>query len=172
MQVPKSRTQRVLTVLVLLAIIAVVYWEQSVPVPAPRPARIPPTAAPAEIPRSDSEAEREATVAESRLEQAIREHDSDVQVEGAGVVARVLPDDRKGSRHQRFILRLASGNTLLVAHNIDLASRIPNLKVGDHVEFFGEFEWNEEGGVIHWTHHDPAGRHPDGWLKHRGKIYE
>src|ERR1043165_4764873 len=56
---------------------------------------------------------------------------SDVQVEGEGTVIRVLPDDVDGSRHQRFIVQLASGQTLLITHNIDLAPRIAGLKVGD-----------------------------------------
>ncbi len=97
---------------------------------------------------------------------------SDVQVKGIGRVSRVLPDDNKGSRHQKFILRLASGQTILIAHNIDLASRIPNIRRGDTVEFYGEYEWNEKGGVVHWTHHDPRGRHIGGWLKHNGRTYE
>ncbi|GGB89258.1 hypothetical protein GCM10011352_14050 [Marinobacterium zhoushanense] len=97
---------------------------------------------------------------------------SDIQVSGAGVVIRILPDDNDGSRHQRFILRLASGQTLLIAHNIDLAPRIDALREGDRVEFYGEYEWNAKGGVVHWTHHDPAGRHLSGWLKHDGEIYQ
>ncbi|MCP5142180.1 MAG: DUF3465 domain-containing protein [Chromatiales bacterium] len=97
---------------------------------------------------------------------------SDLQVEGSGTVSRVLSDDNTGSRHQRFILRMPSGLSVLVAHNIDLADRIPSLQVGDVVDFFGEYEWNEKGGVIHWTHHDPAGRHADGWLRHAGRTYE
>lgn len=106
------------------------------------------------------------------LAEAYASRRSDLQVRGSGEVQRVLSDDTHGSRHQRFILELSSGQTLLVAHNIDLAPRIPQLAVGDIVEFFGEYEWNDKGGVIHWTHHDPDGRHVGGWLQHRGRRYE
>ena len=97
---------------------------------------------------------------------------SDVQVNGVGTVTRILSDDNEGSRHQRFILDVGSGQTVLIAHNIDLAPRIDDLAKGDRVEFYGEYEWNERGGVVHWTHHDPAGRHVGGWLKHGGRTYE
>jgi hypothetical protein len=85
---------------------------------------------------------------------------------------RILPDDNDGSRHQRFILELDSGQALLIAHNIDLAPRINDLDKGDTVAFYGEYEWNSKGGVIHWTHNDPNYRHIDGWLKHRGRTYQ
>lgn len=110
--------------------------------------------------------------ADDLLARAYEEQRSDLQVQGRGVVAHVLPDDTQGSRHQRFILRLASGQTVLVAHNIDLAPRIDSLREGDPVEFYGEYEWNAKGGVLHWTHHDPGGRHEGGWLKHEGITYE
>ncbi|ENM5875840.1 DUF3465 domain-containing protein [Vibrio mimicus] len=106
------------------------------------------------------------------LQQAYQSQQSDLQVQGFGQVAKVLPGDHDGSRHQKFILKLNSGQTLLVAHNIDLAPRIPNLKVGDSVEFYGEYEWNKKGGVLHWTHKDPQNRHAHGWLKHNGQVYE
>ncbi|MEE1673256.1 DUF3465 domain-containing protein [Agarivorans aestuarii] len=109
---------------------------------------------------------------EQQIASAYKNKVSDLQVNSAGYVIRVLSDDEDGSRHQRFILKLANGQTLLVAHNIDLAPRLKNLRVGDKVEFYGEYEWNSKGGVIHWTHHDPAGRHVDGWLKHRGVQYD
>ena len=102
---------------------------------------------------------------------AYRAQRSDVQLSGSGIVKKVLRDDLDGSRHQRFLLRLSNNQTLLVAHNIDLAPRIPDLQAGDRVAFYGEYEWNNQGGVIHWTHHDPAGRHVDGWLKHEGRTY-
>lgn len=109
---------------------------------------------------------------EQVLRQAFEARRGDIQIEGRGVVVKTLPDDEKGSRHQRFILKLSSGQTLLVAHNIDLADKIKGLKKGDKVAFYGEYEWSEQGGVIHWTHHDPAGRHEDGWLKHGGQVYQ
>ncbi len=103
---------------------------------------------------------------------AFKAQRSGVQVTGEGTVTKVLSDDNDGSRHQRFILRLASGQTLLVAHNIDLAPRVVPLNPGDSVQFNGEYEWNSEGGVIHWTHRDPAGQHQAGWLKHDGRTYQ
>ena len=106
------------------------------------------------------------------LQQAFDNRQSDLQVRGEGVVVKVLPDDLKGSQHQRFLLRLGSGQTLLFAHNIDLAPRIPRLNEGDSVAFYGEYEWNARGGVIHWTHHDPGGRHAGGWLRHDGTTYD
>ena len=94
------------------------------------------------------------------------------QARGSGTVSRILSDDNDGSRHQRFIVRLSSGRTLLVAHNIDLAPRVRSLQVGDTVEFYGEYETNDRGGVIHWTHHDPRGSHVGGWIEHKGRRYE
>ena len=88
-----------------------------------------------------------------------------------GRVIRVLPDDTTGIRHQRFILELGSGRKILIAHNIDIAPRIPGLRVGDTIGFNGIFKYNEKGGLVHWTHHDPSGRHPGGWLKRGAKIY-
>ena len=100
------------------------------------------------------------------------QQDAGRQVQGEGVVTRILADDNDGSRHQRFILSLSSGQTILIAHNIDLAQRISAIEVGDTVEFNGEYELNDLGGVVHWTHHDPAGRHVAGWLKHGGRTFQ
>jgi hypothetical protein len=100
------------------------------------------------------------------------EAQSNVQVYGTGTVISILSDDLNGSRHQRFIIELKSKQTLLISHNIDLAPRINGLSLNDQIEFFGEYEWNDKGGVIHWTHHDPAEIHKDGWLFHNNVIYQ
>ena len=110
--------------------------------------------------------------ANPQIEQAYHDKQSNIQVQGVGKVSRVLPDDNNGTRHQKSLLKLPSKLTLLIAHNIDLAKKIDNLKEGDEVEFYGEYEWNNKGGVVHWTHHDPSKKHKDGWLKHKNVIYK
>ena len=109
---------------------------------------------------------------DSAIGRAFKNRTSNVQVQGEGEVTRMLADDLTGGRHQRFIVRLASGQTLLIAHNIDIAPRVAGLRKGDSVSFYGEYVWNEKGGTVHWTHHDPKGRHVAGWLKHEGQTYQ
>ena len=93
-------------------------------------------------------------------------------VTAEGSVDRVLSDDTQGSRHQRFLLRLASGQTLLVAHNIDLAKRVEGLEIGARLKLRGEYEWNEKGGVVHWTHKDPTNQHEAGWIEFGRNRYD
>jgi len=121
-----------------------------------------PTAAPSDTQSLNTEAQ---------LENLFQTKASGVQIAGHGVVTSVLSDDNDGDRHQRFILKLSSGQTLLIAHNIDIAPRLDGLAVGDQVAFFGEYTYNAQGGTIHWTHHDPQGSHVAGWLEWNGKRY-
>lgn len=87
-----------------------------------------------------------------------------------GTLFKNLKDDRKGSQHQKFLIKIAPDITLLVAHNIDLAQRAP-VKKGDEISLRGRYEWNNRGGVMHWTHHDPKGRKQGGWINVNGKKY-
>ncbi|MFA0889481.1 MAG: DUF3465 domain-containing protein [Synergistales bacterium] len=121
--------------------------------------------------RGDAPLSKSVSSGDEILARLFSERKSSVQVQGSGVVRKVLPDDRDGSRHQRFIVSLATGQTVLVAHNIDQAPRVEGLRKGDPVEFCGEYEWNPQGGVIHWTHRDPSGVHMEGWVRHNGRIY-
>ena len=148
----KSALRIILLVLALAA--AALVREIWPPLPGPSPERTTPAAA----------------AANRAVLEAYRQRQSNLWVEVTGVVERVLPDDRAGSRHQRFILGLDDGQTLLVSHNIDVAARAPVAR-GDSVELRGEYEWNEQGGVVHWTHHDPEGRTPGGWIRTGGRTY-
>jgi Protein of unknown function (DUF3465) len=103
---------------------------------------------------------------------AFRNHRSGIMVTAEGSVERVLSDDTQGSRHQRFIVRLPSGQTLLVTHNIDLAPRVPGLTAGLPLKLHGEYEWNDKGGVVHWTHKDPQRKHEAGWIESGGRRYD
>lgn len=114
----------------------------------------------------------EAASTQSTIARAFRQQAENVAVSGAGEVVTVLDDDLRGSRHQRFILRVGDGHTVLVAHNIDIAPRIADLRPGDRVRYSGIYEYNAKGGVVHWTHGDPGGRHAGGWLEHEGRRYQ
>ena len=105
------------------------------------------------------------------VEQAFAAQRSGLWLETSGRVSRVLRDDNEGARHQKFILQLDGGHSLLVAHNIDLARRIP-VREGLSLTVRGRYEWNDRGGVIHWTHHDPDGREPGGWIEVEDVRYE
>ncbi|MBA2492675.1 MAG: DUF3465 domain-containing protein [Gammaproteobacteria bacterium] len=118
------------------------------------------------------EAVAPASNSDQAFADALENHSSGLQIEGHGIVTRILSDDLDGSRHQRFIVELGSGQSLLVVHNIDLAPRVAALKEGDEVTFYGEYEWTSQGGLIHWTHHDPDASHADGWIEHDGETYQ
>ena len=107
-----------------------------------------------------------------KIMKAYQQQISNIQVQSKGEVKAILADDNDGSRHQKMILKLENGLTVLVAHNIDLAPRVEGHRKGEIVEFYGEYEYSPKGGVIHWTHHDPQAKHVDGWLKYQGKSYQ
>lgn len=161
------KNNRVLLVLVLLsAFVALKQWPDG----EPGGAVAPPAAHPD---RSAKRADAPSTRAgDNAIAEAFRNQRSDVPVSGAGIVTRLLADDLDGSPHQRFLLGLPGGQTVLVAHNIGLAPRIGGIQVGDRVEFAGEYVWNTKGGLLHWTHRDPRGSHRDGWLRHAGRTYQ
>ncbi|MEK6711151.1 MAG: DUF3465 domain-containing protein [Nitrospinota bacterium] len=104
------------------------------------------------------------------LREAFERGRSGVWLRARGEVSQVLRDDLEGQRHQRFIVRLPEGTTILISHNLDLAPRVP-VRMGDAVEVLGRYEWNKRGGLIHWTHRDPKGNREGGWIEHKGERY-
>ena len=164
----RSSTARLLLRLgAAVLVLAALYLARSRPAPEPSsPASPAPSATPA--PSAPSPSPSSAGV--EAVRDAFRNRRSNLQVEAGGQVTRLLPDDREGARHERFIVRLGTVS-VLVAHNLDLAPRVP-VEVGDSIELRGEYEWSAKGGVIHWTHRDPDHRHEAGWIRHRGRLYQ
>lgn len=76
---------------------------------------------------------------------------------------------RTHCEHETFIVRTASGRVEVV-DNIALAPRVP-VQPGDRVQVRGEFVEDAHQTVVHWTHHDPAHRHPDGFIRFHGRTY-
>ena len=100
-------------------------------------------------------------------------HQSNVEVTADGTVVRLLPDRTSSTgTHEQFIVKLSSADvTVEVEHNISIAPRVP-VALDDHVIVHGEYVWNDEGGLIHFTHHDPAPAHEGGWIELRGVRYQ
>lgn len=106
----------------------------------------------------------------SAIETSYGKRDDGHWIEDRGFVKRLLSDDADGDCHQRFILQLKNLDTLLIAHNIDLADRVP-VGLGDRIQFRGIYEWNDRGGLVHWTHHDPMGIEDGGWIRYRRQKF-
>lgn len=109
---------------------------------------------------------------DERIQTAFENEENDLQVLVRGNVIRLLSDDTSGDQHQRFIIELESGQTLLIAHNIDIGERVPDSVLGNEVYVYGVYEWNDEGGVIHWTHEDPDEGHIEGFIQFNGYQYQ
>lgn len=78
---------------------------------------------------------------------------------------------RTHAEHEQFDCRADDGRTLRVIDNVALAPPVP-VAPGDRVTVQGELV-HDRGSppIVHWTHHDPAHRHPDGWIAHGGLVY-
>lgn len=113
----------------------------------------------------------QAAINNRSIEQAYAAKRSNVQVSGTGVVVKLLADDNKGAKHQKFLVKINPQQTLLFAHNIDLAPRVP-LQTGDTISFSGEYVYNPKGGVMHWTHHSPKDNHAGGWIMLNNEKYQ
>ncbi len=74
------------------------------------------------------------------------------------------------AEHESFFVRSAVG-AIEVVDNVSIA---PSLAVhsGDRVEVSGEMV-HDPGRlpVVHWTHHDPSGRHAGGFIRWNGRVY-
>ncbi len=61
--------------------------------------------------------------------------------------------------------------TVRVEDNVDLTGPIP-LEPGEAAAVRGEYIYDPRGGLIHYTHRDPRGRHAAGYVQVAGRIYQ
>ncbi len=114
-------------------------------------------------------------VENGRVYDAFLSQRSHFEVTASGKVARLL-GTRAGrvGRHEGFLVRLEGpaghGLTVKVEDNVDLTGPIP-LAAGDDVVIHGEYIFDRRGGIVHWTHHDPRGRHEPGFVEVHGHRY-
>jgi hypothetical protein len=73
--------------------------------------------------------------------------------------------------HQRFLLMLSNGTTVLVANDLQYGTYAP-VQEGNVVRIHGEYIWNERGGVLHWTHKSDEPRHESGYIDFNGMRYQ
>ena len=109
--------------------------------------------------------------ADQQILEAQKRHLIKNEVTGRVLVKKLLPDDLDGLKHEKFLLELSNGTTVLVAHDISYAPRVP-INEGDYIGIHGEYIWNAEGGLIHWTHHSNSPRHEGGWIDFNGQRYQ
>ncbi len=115
------------------------------------------------------EAETQSSVACTLTDALYASHQSGLWTSVSGVVVTVLPDTQGQYRHQRFIVRCGNGHTVLIVNDIDIGQRVPVVP-GARVVVHGQFIWDSQGGLLHFTHHDPGGG-SGGWILYRGKLY-
>lgn len=102
---------------------------------------------------------------------------SDAWVETTGRVEKLLPDDTDTSdnsdKHQKFLLLVPGDITVLVAHNVSTAPRVP-IRPGDSITLRGEYEYSEKGGTIHFTHKPKynSRKAQAGWIEFKSQRYE
>jgi hypothetical protein len=96
------------------------------------------------------------------------------EVIGRGTVAAVLGTSNGPSgEHEGFLLKLHGQCDLLlrIETNTSIIGPVP-LHEGENLIVKGQYENDPTGGVVHWTHHDPAGRHVAGYILAGGKLYQ
>jgi hypothetical protein len=73
--------------------------------------------------------------------------------------------------HEQFDVRADDGSRFSVVDNVSIAPRVP-VQPGDRVTVQGELvRAHVSPPIVHWTHHDPGGRHPGGFVSLDGRVY-
>ena len=103
-----------------------------------------------------------------QLKVVMRSNAGAPQVMVTGVVTQILPEDHSGLPHQKYTLMVGGQIKLMIVSNLDFG-RVP-VVVGATLSVCGEYK-KVGDGMIHWTHFDPHGGHPDGFTIVNGVLY-
>lgn len=77
---------------------------------------------------------------------------------------------RTRCEHEAFDAQTDAGPVEIV-DNVSIAPRLP-VQPGDRIDVRGEMVHDRgRPPVVHWTHHDPEGRHTGGFIRLRGQVY-
>ena len=110
--------------------------------------------------------------AQAILERALQNKSQDQLLVVVGWVTAIQPDgQQEGVRYQRFEVRLTNRQRLLIEHDLQQAPRVEGLKPGSELLIRGRYFWNEQGGILRYTHHDPEKQRPDGWIRFKHRNY-
>jgi hypothetical protein len=85
-----------------------------------------------------------------------------------GKITQILAEDTKGSKHQKYIITAPGPIQISIVSNLSFG-RVP-LVLGATVSVCGEY-MKIGAGMIHWTHFDPHGGHPNGFTIVNGVLY-
>jgi Protein of unknown function (DUF3465) len=118
---------------------------------------------------SANDAERSAGAVCSQVSIPFRQRESGVWLSISGKVTRTLSDEYGQLQHQRFIISCTSGRTVLIVNDVSIGQRVP-VQIGDSVIVRGQYVWNRQGGLLHFTHHAQGGGQ-GGWIEFHHRLY-
>lgn len=77
---------------------------------------------------------------------------------------------RSGFEHEAFDAQSVAGG-LEIVDNVTIGPRVP-VRPGDRIVVRGEMVHDPgRAPIVHWTHHDPSGRHAGGFIRLQGRVY-
>lgn len=83
---------------------------------------------------------------------------------------RYFYGSRTHCEHEQFAVQTGSGRVDVI-DNVGIAPPVP-VQPGERIQVRGEMVHDAgKPPIVHWTHHDPGGRHQDGFIRLRGRVY-
>jgi len=119
-------------------------------------------------PTSLAEARAASRIGCASVATAYRDHRAFLWLTLAAHAVEVLPDSFGRYQHQRFLIRCRTGQQVLIVNDVTVGQRVP-VKPGDPVAVRGEYIWNRQGGLIHFTHSSAGGE--QGWILQGDHVY-